>query len=69
MAGGGYMPVDTPPGAAPLPLGKPAPPNVKAPSAGAPRVPAIPKGPKASGKGRLKKPGKAKLNRPPMRGR
>lgn len=54
----GYMPVDTPPGTAPMPLGTPVPPKVSTPSARGPQPPRIPKGPRASGKGRLKKPGR-----------
>jgi hypothetical protein len=52
--GSGYVPVDTPPGTAPMPLGTPVPAK--------PATPAVPRGPRAprvakpSGKGRVKKP-------------
>ncbi len=61
--GSGYLPVDTPPGTAPLPLGQPAPANIRTPSISAPRVPRIKKGPTPSGKGRIKKPSMGKKGR------
>lgn len=48
---GGYLPVDTPPGTAPMPLGQPVPATPHAPATRAPRVP---KAATPSGKGRLK---------------
>lgn len=58
----GYLPVDTPPGAAPLPLGtpvpaKPASPAAPAPVAKGPQPPRVSRKPKSSGKGRIRKPG------------
>jgi hypothetical protein len=52
----GYLPVDTPPGTAPMPLGSPVPAKPAAPTSPSVKPPRIPKGPRASGKGRIRKP-------------
>ena len=51
---GGYLPVDTPPGTAPMPLGQPVP--AKPASPAVPRGPQVRKPPTPSGKGRVKRP-------------
>ena len=50
----GYLPVDTPPGTAPMPLGQPVPAKPATPSV--PRNPRAPRLAKASGKGRTQRP-------------
>lgn len=50
----GYLPVDTPPGTAPMPLGTPVPARPASPAV--PRGTRIPRSPVPSGKGRVKQP-------------
>ena len=50
----GYLPVDTPPGTAPMPLGQPVP--AKPTSPAVPRNPRVPHARTPSGKGRTKRP-------------